>query len=390
MAILMARILYLWQAAYPWEIRVEKICRALRRAGHEVTIMARGKPGQSREEILDDIRIVRVGLDLPRWFALPISFNPVWHWEIDQAMRTWKPAVVIAREVLLAETAARVSHRYRKPLVIDMAEHYPASMRSWKKYQQNPLLRYAVFNAKLPDYVEKRAVGLADGILTVCHEQNRRLHESFDYPWNKMAVVENTPDLDVFAAAKKGPALPARTFAYHGTMTAQRGLDNLVKGFALAVKRDPDIRLVLAGGGESYDDLVNLSKECRVADKVHFTGRFRYEDLVRLYGETDIGVVPQPPDESCDHTIPNKLYDYLACGKPVIVSPARPLRRVVEETHTGLALPSCAPEAIAQGILDVRHMNLPVLAENALRAAREKYHWSHDVGVMMEFLGRYF
>ena len=80
-----------------------------------------------------------------------------------------------------------------------------------------------------------------------------------------------------------------------------------MKGFALAVQRDPDIRLVLAGGGESYDDLVNLSKECRVADKVQFTGRFRYEDLVKLYGETDIGVVPQPPDESCDGTIPNKL-----------------------------------------------------------------------------------
>ena len=53
-------------------------------------------------------------------------------------------------------------------MLIDMAEHYPATMRTWKKYQGNALARFLVFWAKVPDLVERRSVGLADGIITVC------------------------------------------------------------------------------------------------------------------------------------------------------------------------------------------------------------------------------
>jgi glycosyltransferase involved in cell wall biosynthesis len=385
----MLRILYIYQAAFPWEVRVEKICRALRDAGGEVTVLARWAPGQTPEEDYRDCRVVRVGAGLPRFASLPVPVNPVWYAAIKRVVRLWKPDLVLAREILLAEPAGRVCRRHGLPLVIDMAEHYPASMRSWEKYQRNALLRFLVFHARVPDHVERRSVRWADGILTVCEEQSRRLHEAFGYPWGRMAVVENTPELGAFAAVRKGATNPPRVFAYHGHMTAQRGLTNLLKGFILAARRDPDIRLLLAGGGESYDELVAMVGGSGVSDRVRFTGRYRFEDLGALYGETDVGLVLQPPDESCDHTIPNKLYDYLACGKPVLVSPARPLRRVVEETGAGLALDSCDPETIAGGIERIRGMDLAGMAANGMRACRERYRWDHDTSTLLGFLQKF-
>ena len=62
---------------------------------------------------------------------------------------------------------------------------------------------------------------------------------------------------------------------------------------------------------------------------------------------------------------------------------------MVEETQTGLALTDVQPETIARGILDIRRMDLERMSQNALRVAREKYHWGHDVGVMTAFLKGY-
>jgi glycosyltransferase involved in cell wall biosynthesis len=382
----MHRVLYVYQAVYPWEVRVEKIARALRDAGCEVTVLARWFKGQPVEEEYRGVRVVRVGAGLPRWASLPVPINPVWYAAIAREVRGWKPDLVLAREILLAEPAGRVCRRHGLPLVIDMAEHYPASMRAWKKYRRNPLLRFLVFHARLPDRVERRSLRWADGVITVCEEQNQRLHEAFGYPWHRMAVVGNTPELGSFAGVRKGVSDPPRVFAYHGHMTAQRGLANLVQGFILAARRDAELRLLLAGGGESYEELVTLARASDVADRIRFTGPYRFEQLGELYGEADVGLVLQPADESCDHTIPNKLYDYLACGKPVLVSPARPLRRVVEQTRAGLALDSCEPEVIANGIQRLRGLDLRELSENGLRAARERYHWDHDTGVLLRFL----
>jgi glycosyltransferase involved in cell wall biosynthesis len=385
----MARLLYLWQAGFPWEVRVEKTCLALHQRGWEVTILARWKPRQRPEEDYRGLRLVRVGDRLPQFCSLPVPLNPLWYAEIQRTVNSWQPDVVLAREILLAETAGRVCRRRHIPVVIDMAEHYPATMRTFRKYQRNAALRFLVFRARVPDRVERRSLDWADGVITVCEEQNDRLHREYDYPRERIAVVQNTPELAGLAAVRRGSARPPRTFAYHGHMTPQRGLDNLIRGFAQASRDEPDIRLLLAGDGENRADLEQLARQCGVAERVLFSGRYRVEDLWRLYSETDVGLVPYPEEESCQHTVPNKLYDYLACGKPVLVSPTRPLRRIVEQTRTGIVLDSQAPEAIARGIRWMRQSDVGAFAEHGLRAAREQHNWARDAEVLTQFLARH-
>src|SRR5690348_12105190 len=113
----MAKILYVWQAGYPWEIRVEKVCLALKEAGHDVTLMARWKPGQPAREERDGLRIIRVGERLPGAASLPVPFNPVWAAAIRKAIGEWAPDLVIAREIMLAEPAAAACRRRGIPLI---------------------------------------------------------------------------------------------------------------------------------------------------------------------------------------------------------------------------------------------------------------------------------
>jgi glycosyltransferase involved in cell wall biosynthesis len=386
----MKRVLLVWQAGYPWEIRVEKFARHLAGQGAEVTILARARPGQAPEEELEPgIRVVRVGPGLPGATTLPVPWNPLWGRAIREQVKALKPDLVIARDILLADPCGAAAARAGIPMVIDMAEHYPATMRALEKYQRNPVMRLLVFQARLPDRVERSSVTRADGVITVCDEQNQRLNRTYGYPWEKMAVVNNTPELDMFSRVRLGPGEPPRVFAYHGTMTAQRGLDHLLRAFADVRTRHPEIRLVLAGHGDSLPGLQKLAGELDLGEAVHFTGRYPFEALTDLYSETDIGMITYPTDESIHHTIGNKLFDYMACGKPVIVSPAEPMRRVVEETGAGIVLEGSGPEQIAEGMERVLGSDTQAFSQRGLAACRAKYNWNHDAEVLSGFLRRY-
>lgn len=384
----MTKVLYIWQAGYPWEIRVEKVCMAMKEAEYEVTLLARWKPGQPAREVLDGLRIVRVGKGLPGAASLPVPFNLVWASAIRKAIDQCSPDLVIAREIMLAEPAASACRRRGIPLIIDMAEHYPATMRALEKYQRG-MMKYLVFHAKMPDRVERRALARADGVITVCQEQNDRLHATFGYRRDRMVVVHNTPGQAAFERVRKGPSTPPEVFAYHGHMTAQRGLDRLIEGFAQVARDHPRIRLDLAGDGGARPALVRLAERCSVGEQVRFVGRYRFEELTELYSRTDVGLVTYPVDESIDHTIGNKIFDYFACGKPVIVSPAAPLRRVIEETGAGLLLRDSTPEAVAEGLSQALSLDLTPLGDRGLAAARERYNWENDRRALLGFLASY-
>ncbi len=171
-------------------------------------------------------------------------------------------------------------------------------------------------------------------------------------------------------------------------MTSMRGMDRLVLGFALAAREEPEIELLLAGTGD-VSPLKQIAREQGVEDRVHLTGPYQHLDLVRLYSETDVGMVAYPSSEALEHTIPNKIFDYMAAGKPLIVTPIAPFRRVVEEAGAGVVLDGESPEAIALGILKMRRLDPLPMVQGGLAAARSRYHWERDAEEFAGFLGRY-
>jgi hypothetical protein len=100
------RVLYVWDADYPWDVRVEKICAALANAGHEVHIVARNRAGKVEREVLPEGTVHR----MPRWpwagrfdaaLGFPAFFNPRWASLLDRTIRAVRPDVVIARDLPL-------------------------------------------------------------------------------------------------------------------------------------------------------------------------------------------------------------------------------------------------------------------------------------------------
>ncbi len=373
----------------PDEVRAEKICRALVRDGHEVTVLSRWFAGALEREVYQGVTILRVGKGLPGWRSNPLSMNPFWKKSIFKAAQETQAQLIITREMLIAEASANVGRKLGIPTLIDMAENYPGAMRGWKKYQSKFYLRFLVNILKLPDYIEKRAVQTSDGVIVVCDEQVERLHQAYGMAVENMVLVQNTPELELFEQVDKTCSSPPKVFAHHGYFTLDRGLEALTEGFIEVAAEFPDIELLLAGIGETYEDVRAIAEASVVRGRMAFPGEFKLTSRAELYAQVDVGVMPYDADENFNFTIPNKLFDYMACGKPVIVSNAVPMKRVVEETGAGIVADCSSPQKIAAAIRRMRGSDVAAMSEKGRIAAEKKYNWAVDSERLCKFVRKF-
>jgi glycosyltransferase involved in cell wall biosynthesis len=382
-------ILYIWKSPYPWDVRVEKICIAFRDVGYNVAILARCGADQQSEEIIDGIKILRVGCGKPWMLTNPISGNPIWKKAISEAIETIKPDIVIPREIMLAKATAIAAQKKNIPVIMDMAEHYPAAMKNMKKYNESIIGKIAVHYLDLPERTERQSVPLMDGIITVCQEQNIRLSKEYNFSEEAMQIVHNTPSLSQFDKVRKGVKNPPTVFGHHGWMSGDKNIMNLVPGFDIAAKNYDKIELLLAGDGEYYNDIANIVKEAKHKDRIRMIGRFQPNELPEILSHIDIGCLPYQVQEFNDHTLHNKLFDYLACGKPLLCSMTQPFQRIMNETKAGLALDCSTPKKVAEAIDNLMNSDFEYFSQNAIKAAKSKYNWEVDKENLVSFIKKF-
>ncbi len=385
----MPKILYIWQKNFPWDVRAAKICESLSEKGYDVYILARWSPGQKEIEEYDGYKIIFAGYGLPWKMSAPFPFNPVWKKAVDKHIKNLMPDLLIVRDLYLASISADAAVRNNIPVINDMAENYPAAMRAWKKYNSNLLLKKAVHDLKIPDKMEKKAVSQMDGIVVVCEEQIDRLHKSYNFPKERICVVRNTPPLKALREAGKKNTDDHLWFGHHGYLSAEKDISLFVRGFLDAADEEPNIRLLIAGGGECMQDIKNIVSQSMNKDKVIITGAYDFSETERIISKIDIGVLPYPVNDFNNYTLHNKMFDYFAAGIPVLVSRIVPSERVIGETGAGFAADCSELQSIKEAVLDTASKNLSEYAENAYKAHENKFNWENDFSGFMDFVSRY-
>ncbi len=385
----MPSILYIWKGEYPWDVRAEKFCNSLADNGFDVYMLARWSPGQEKEEQLEKFRIIRVGYNKEGYRSLPLSSNPAWRNAIKKAIERFSPAVLMPREIMLAEVAGDLGSKYSIPVVMDMAENYPAAMLLWKKYRKTFTRRLMVHYLRLPHRTEKKSVAKMDGIITVCIEQNKRLNAAYQFPFENMEVVHNTPESNFFEEVEPPRNNNPGYLGHHGNVTDEKKIDILLKGFAGVSEKFPDLKLLIAGAGESLHDLEKQAIEIDASERIEFTGKYKFSQLKKIISKIDIGVIPYEPNDFNNYTIHNKIFDYFAAGRPVIVSPAEPLRRIVLEFGAGIVMKDHSAESMEKAIQEMMSTDREQLSSNSLKAAREKYNWETDSRKLVEFIKKF-
>jgi hypothetical protein len=120
----------IWDADYPWDIRIEKISESLVAAGHTVHLVCRNAERRPRREAHGRFVIHRLPA-IPRLLGpahalcnFPHPISPVWTKVIWRVARETHADVILVRDLPLAIPAALVGRWLSVPVVLDMAEHY--------------------------------------------------------------------------------------------------------------------------------------------------------------------------------------------------------------------------------------------------------------------------
>lgn len=136
---------------------------------------------------------------------------------------------------------------------------------------------------------------------------------------------------------------------YSGLLGMKHGLDALLDA-ATALRDRTDIGFVLVGDGADRARLEERAAQ-RELTNVHFLGERPVERLAGLLCAADVCVATLRPDPRLDRIVSVKLYEYMACARPVLAAVAGEGARVIEEARAGLVVPPGDAPALADGIL---------------------------------------
>ena len=140
-------VMIVYKEDYPWDVRVEKLALTLKRAGHDVTIIARNRLQLAPVDECDGIAIRRLPITsrLPKFIQaavnLPFWFNPFWLRLLFKSSSHMKgaPSTIIVRDLPLVKAGMIVARFRKAKMVLDMAECYPEMYKSAATFSNRSL-----------------------------------------------------------------------------------------------------------------------------------------------------------------------------------------------------------------------------------------------------------
>lgn len=380
------------QSPFPPDIRVEKETRTLLKAGYNVFLLAKCNEGQRKEKNIEGVRVRRVNiagcfvrkLQSLRFF---LTFtHPLWRREIEKFVSDFNIEILHLHDLPLVKTGMGVARRKNLPIIVDLHENYPAVLQVWNKGTKG-LRRIGnkiLFNYQRWIKYEREICHKVDKIIVTVDEMKERLVKTHEISPEKITVASNTEDPEFVKSAKLDKSTVKKykdrfIISYIGSFGPHRGINTAIKGMVYVKRQIPDALLLLVGKGGKFieEQIRNLTKENNLEDNVEVLGWQPFNKVYSYMYVSTIGIVPHNKNEHTDHTIPHKLFQYMVVGKPVLVSSCKPLKRVVEETNSGLVFEAGDEKDLADKIIDLyNNENLrKELGKNGKKAVERRYNW---------------
>lgn len=267
-------------------------------------------------------------------------------------------------------------------LVYDSHELFPEIANRWIRLRRRAWRR-----------LEKRLIKRADLTVTVNEFIAEELHRRYGVP--TPLVVMNCPD----PPPGFDPAAPhdlirerlqipqgRKIVLYQGWMWEGRGLESLVRCAPLLAG---EAVVVFMGYGDYAEKLEKLAAACSPGS-VRFMPPVPQSQLLAYCASADVGVIPyQAVDLNNYYSSPNKLFDYIQAGLPIVASDLPFLRKVVAGDGLGLVAPLTTPESYAGAIN--RLLTMPdggAQIRANMRRVAPRYTWQAQARGLVEAYSR--
>jgi glycosyltransferase involved in cell wall biosynthesis len=340
--------------------RSYELARRLVQRGHRVTIVSRdtrmleaGREERPRgrlvaRERVDGIDVLFLNVPYANRYTTPVRLASFTAFTIAASVAgalQRKPHVVFASSTPLTIGIAGVLTARLKgvPFVFEVRDLWPAMPIELGVLRN----RRAVSSA---EWLERRLYESAERIVVLSEGAQQDLVRR-GIAREKLALIPNAADLDVFRPGvvdhgfRAAHGLKERFVAlYAGSMGPAAGLDQLVD--AAAALGGSRVTIVALGDGGERPRLERRVRELGL-DNLLFLPPVPKERLAGILGAADLSLTIFAPFPILETTSPNKFFDGLAAGKPVVVNLDGWLRRLVEENDAGAWVPAGSGDALA-------------------------------------------
>ncbi len=347
------KVAHLTSVHAPFDTRIfHKECKSLARAGYDTYLVV----VHDKNEQVEGVKVTAVKRQVGRVRRMILT-----------VFQTYKAALKIDADVYHLHDPELIPiglalKRHKKIVVFDSHEDYPADIMS-KPWISKGIRKYV---AKLFTYIEKYSFPKFDAVITVHEQIAGRLKKIQP----NTIIVHNFPVLnESFDAVKER----LDKFVWLGMLNPVRGSVQIDKALTLT----EDVSLDVIGPVSNFN---NDNK------KIALLGTFPQRVAMEMASRYLAGLVTYLPEPNHVDALPNKLFEYMALGLPVIASDFPKWRSIVEDAGCGLLVNPNSPAEIAQAMQWMLENKMEA-AEMGLRgraAVLKKYSWFSEEKALLK------
>lgn len=205
-------------------------------------------------------------------------------------------------------------------------------------------------------------------------------------------VVRNIPlkreKVDTATRKQLGLSEDKKILILQGSgINIHRGSEEMLE----AMKYIDDAILLIVGGGDVIDTLKEMAKSPELKDKVIFRSKQPYKKLMQFTASADLGLtLDKDTNLNYRFSLPNKLFDYIHAGIPVLATPLPEIKKIIEEYDIGDFIPSHKPKEIAEKVNQIlADQTLMQKWKKNITFAAENLTWQNEEKELREVYKKY-
>lgn len=242
----------------------------------------------------------------------------------------------------------------KKPFIFEVRDLWPEAPIQMEVIKSKIIIKllkklekYIYNNA---DHIVALSPGMQDGII------------SSGINKTKITMIPNSCDLDLFYPREGNNSIIIEKYnlfgkfiAIHaGSMGEANGLDYVIKAAKILKDRNVnDILIILTGDGKTKPKLVRMCEENKL-DNILFTGSINKSEVAELLGVSNVALTIFKDLPILATNSPNKFFDAISSGKPVIVNTNGWLKDIVNKEGNGIYVDAGEPEELADAIIELK------------------------------------
>ncbi len=186
--------------------------------------------------------------------------------------------VIHAHDWLTYSAGIAAKHATGKPLIVHM--HATEFDRSGENYNEN------VYN------IEKQGMEAADRVITVSNLTRNIVINKYGIDPEKVVTVHNAVEPVDKKVLEIKKHVKEKIVTFLGRITFQKGPEYFIEAAYKILQKDKNVRFVMAGTGDLMEKMIKRVAKLKIAEHFHFTGFLKGDDVDRMFGMSDVYVMP--------------------------------------------------------------------------------------------------